>query len=125
MKRDLSDSEWRLMKLLWERSPLTIAQMTQAVELETHWGRHTVISLLSRMEHKGAVRHEEGRSKLFYPVWAKDEALRSETRQFLDRVFGGNLGSLVHTMVDAKELTADDMAELKAILEKAREEGAK
>lgn len=123
MKRDLSDSEWRLMKLLWERAPLTIAQMTQVVERETLWSRHTVISLLSRMEKKGAVRHEEGRSKLFYPVWAQDEAVRSETRQFLDRVFGGDLGSMVHAMVDVKALTADDLAELSAILEKARKEG--
>ncbi len=122
MKTELSAAEWRLMKLLWEKSPLTIAQMTELVKSETGWTKYTVISLLSRMENKGAVRHEEGRSKLFYPVLDKSEAEQTETRRFLDRVFNGSAGLLVNSMVDANTLSDADIEELTAILKRAKEE---
>lgn len=125
MKRDLSESEWKLMQQLWGEAPLTIAQLTKRMAAETGWSKHTVISLLSRMEAKGAIRHEEGeRAKRFYPVWEKNDAVRQETRHFLDRVFGGNVGLLVNAMAEGRELTAEDIAELSAILDKAKE-GAK
>lgn len=123
MKRNLSPNEWKLMQLLWEESPLTIAQMTERMLEDTGWTKYTVISFLTRMEKKGAICHEEGgKSKLFYPIWKKNEAVQSETRHFLDRVFGGNVGLLVNSMVEADTLTREDLDELQSILDKARKE---
>jgi BlaI family penicillinase repressor len=123
LKQDLSPNEWKLMQLLWEESPLTIAQMTERMLEETGWTKYTVISFLTRMEKKGAIRHEEGgRSKLFYPIWEKNEAVQTETRHFLNRVFGGNVGLLVHSMVEADALTQEDIDEMQSILDQARRE---
>ena len=55
MKVNLSDGEWKLMNRLWEGGELTIAQLTAALREETGWGKHTVITMLSRLEAKGAV----------------------------------------------------------------------
>jgi BlaI family penicillinase repressor len=123
MKQDLSPNEWKLMQLLWEESPLTIAQMTERMLEETGWTKYTVISFLTRMEEKGAIRHKEGgKSKLFYPIWKKNEAVQTEVRHFLDRVFGGNVGLLVNSMAEADALTQEDLDEMQAILDKARKE---
>ena len=51
----LSDSEWKLMNRLWEQ-PRTIMELTAALKDETGWGKNTVITMLSRLEAKGAVR---------------------------------------------------------------------
>ena len=56
----LSDSEWKLMNRLWERSPMTIMELTAALRAETGWAKNTVITMLSRLEAKGAVRPEQG-----------------------------------------------------------------
>lgn len=115
MKQDLSPNEWKLMQLLWEESPLTIAQMTERMLEATGWTKYTVISFLTRMEKKGAIRHEEGkRSKLFYPIWEKTEAVQTETRHFLDRVFRGSVGLLVNSMVEADALTQKDLDEMQS-----------
>ena len=55
MKVNLSDGEWKLMNKLWQGAPLTITQLTAALHSETGWGKHTVITMLSRLEGKGAV----------------------------------------------------------------------
>ena len=75
---------------------------------------------LSRLEAKGAVRCQEGgRAKLYYPALDRRDAARAETESFLGRVYGGSVGSMMSAMVDSRQLTAEDIAELSAILEKA------
>lgn len=116
----LSDGEWKLMNRLWERNPMTIMELTAASREETGWGKHTVITMLSRLEAKGAVRCEQGeRAKRYYPALERRDAARTETESFLDKVYGGSLGLMMSAMVESRSLTERDVAELSAILEKA------
>ena len=118
----LSNNEWKLMGRLWERSPRTIMELTADLREETGWSKNTIITMLSRLEAKGAVRHEEGvRAKAYYPAVDRETAARAETESFLGKVYGGSLGLLVSAMVESRALTEEDLAELSAILEKGGE----
>ena len=118
MKIDLSNSEWKLMNRLWQTAPMTIMELTAALREDTGWSKNTVITMLSRLEGKEAVRHEEGRrAKLYFPAVDREDAIESETESFLDKI--GGLGLLMNAMVEKNALTENDIAELSAILEKA------
>ena len=120
MKINLSDSEWKLMNCLWSRSPRTSTELTAALRTDTGWSKNTVITMLSRLEAKGAFRHEEGeRAKRYFPVIDRRDAARAETESFLGKVYGGSLGLMMSAMVESRQLTESDIAELSAILEKA------
>lgn len=120
MKLSLTDAEWKLMKLLWQSAPRTITELTAALADRTGWDKHTVITLLGRMERKGAVRYtREGRAKQFYPAVPQEEAAADEAERFLGRVFDGRLGLMVNTMVRQNALTDADIEELYAILKEA------
>ena len=120
MKINLSDSEWRLMNRLWDRSPMTITELTAALREDTGWTKNTIITMLSRLEAKGAVRYEEGgRAKQYFPTVDREDAARAETESFLSKVYGGSLGLMVSNLVESHALTEADIAELSAILEKA------
>lgn len=120
-KKTLSQAEWKVMECLWERSPRTITQLTADLKEGTGWTKHTVISFLSRMEKKGAVRFTEGiKAKEYYPEYSKEEAAREETESFLGRVFGGKLGLMVSAMVEERTLSDGDIKELMDILEGAK-----
>ena len=117
---NLSDSEWKLMNRLWARNPMTIMELTAALREDTGWSKNTVITMLSRLEAKGAVRHEEGgRAKLYFPTLRREEAARTETESFLSKVYGGSLGLMRSAMGESRQLTERDIAELSAILAKA------
>ena len=45
----------------------------------------------------------------------------SETRRFLDRVYQGSVGLMMSAMTQRQELSRDEIAELREILEKAEE----
>lgn len=123
MKINLSDGEWKLMNKLWEGAPLTITQLTAKLQSETGWEKHTVITMLSRLEAKGAVVHDGGRpAKRYSPALAKEDAAQSETRSFLDKVYGGRLGLMMSAMMDSRALSQEDIDELTAILESAKGE---
>ena len=107
MQVNLSDSEWKLMNRLWDQSPRTIMELTAALHPETGWSKNTVITMLSRLEAKGAVRYEEGgRAKRYFPAVAREDAALAETE-------------MVSSLVDSRSLTEADIAELTAILERA------
>ena len=120
MKINLSDSEWKLMNCLWSQSPKTITELTAALRVNTGWSKNTIITMLSRLEAKGAVRHEEGeRAKRYFPVIDRRDAAQAETESFLGKVYGGSLGLMMSAMVESCQLTETDIAELSAILEQA------
>ena len=59
MNRDhvpLTEAEWKIMLLLWEKSPRTMMELTRALAEDTGWSKHTVITMLKRMAVKGTVR---------------------------------------------------------------------
>ena len=126
MKTELSDGEWTLMKALWEDAPMTITQLTAAMKDSTGWSKHTIISMLSRMEAKGAVKYQSnGRAKLYSPVLQREDAVKRETSHFMDKVFDGRMGVMLNAMMDSRPMTQEDLDELSAILERARGESGR
>lgn len=121
MQTELSPGEWKLMNLLWSEAPRTITQLVAALKNDTGWSKHTVITMLGRLESKGAVRHEEGeKAKAFYPAVEKEGVALQETESLLDRVYGGSLGLLVNALVQQKGITETERAQLYEILEGAQ-----
>ena len=117
---NLSDMEWKLMNRLWDDAPATITVLTAYFKNDTAWSKHTIITMLSRLEAKGAVRHEEGeKAKLFYPAVNRDDVRREQTKGFLSRLYNGSVGLMLNQMADSRELTEEDIAQLRAILRKA------
>lgn len=116
----LSDGEWKIMNLLWEHES-TITELKNELGKETGWDKHIVITMLSRMEKKGAVAHRDGgRAKIFYPLVTREEVSMQETRGFLQKVYRGSLGMMVNAMVEDQALTEEEIQELYGILEQAK-----
>lgn len=121
-KTKLTSGEWDIYECLWEEAPLTLAQIRKRCSQRTGQAVSTVETVVSRMEKKGLFRVEQGeRAKLFYPLLERREAVREETRSFLDRVFGGSPLSLVNAMVDGGQLSDSEIDELYKLLESEKE----
>lgn len=70
---NLSDGEWKIMNRLWEQES-TITELKNILQQETGWDKHIIITMLSRMEKKGAIAHRDGgRAKVFYPLVSREE----------------------------------------------------
>lgn len=117
----LSDGEWKIMNRLWESGGNTVTELTASLREETGWDKHIIITMLNRMEKKEAIAHKQGgRAKIFYPTVSREEVSMQETRGFLKKVYQGSLGMMVNAMVEEQALSEEEIQELYAILEQAR-----
>ncbi|MDE7172693.1 MAG: BlaI/MecI/CopY family transcriptional regulator [Oscillospiraceae bacterium] len=118
----LNASEWNVLNCLWENHPRTVMQLVAELEESVGWAKSTTITTLRRMEEKGLVCVEQaGRGKSYTPTVEREQAMIDETHSFLDRVYQGSVGLMMSAMAKRQELTADEVAELRAILDQIGE----
>lgn len=119
----LSAGEWRIMERLWDRHPQTLTELVRTLGADTGWSKSTIVTMVGRLEAKGAVtRTEGGRARLYAPAVPRERAALEETESLLHRVYRGSVGMMVNTLADGRGLTDRDIEELSAVLEKARRE---
>ncbi|MBR1584459.1 MAG: BlaI/MecI/CopY family transcriptional regulator [Clostridia bacterium] len=119
MPINCTEAEWKIMEVLWGKSPRTMAEITRELSPKTGWTRHTVITLLKRMEEKGTVKVDEsGPVKTYTPLVTQADASSQQTKKLLSSVFSGKASLLISNLVDSGEITVKEMEELVAMLRK-------
>ena len=117
MVERLSDAEHAVMEVLWEESPLSAQDVAERISPERAWSANTVKTLLGRLLAKTAIAHEEdGRRYLYRPLVARGDYVEGESTRLIDRLFGGKLTPLVAHLAERDKLSADDIAEIEALL---------
>ena len=123
MSVSITEAESKILSLLWEQSPLTVAEITAALREKTGWDRHSVISLLKRMQAKGTVCVEHAKpARRYSPLVDRNEARLEQARGLMDKFFDGKPVRMMSAMVQGGQLSPQDIDELMRMLEKAREE---
>jgi predicted transcriptional regulator len=121
MAERISEAEHAVMEVLWEEQPLTAAEVAERAGPKRGWSVHTVKTLLSRLMAKGAITHEaEGRRFLYSPVIERDSYVGGESEKLVDRLFGGRVTPLIAQLAERRALSADDIAELEALLKELK-----
>ena len=116
----ITDAEWAVMELCWERPGITGRDFVRALAESRGWSRSTTLTLLRRLEDKGALRTAElSRTRVYYPAIEREDAAMSETADLIDRVYRGSLSRLVSTFTRKQNLSREEIAELREILRNA------
>lgn len=114
----LTQAEWEVMECLWVESPLTGREVTERMQQRCGWSRSTTLTLLGRLETKGAVTStaEEKGPKVFSPLLAREDAALRETEDFLSRVYHGSLSLMVSALTRKQALSQQEQDELYELL---------
>lgn len=113
----LTEAEWTVMECLWEQSPRTGRETVAWLDQKMGWTRSTVLTMLRRLEAKGAVAGDtEGELKTFRPLIAREDVAVRETENLLDRAYKGSLSLLVSSLTKKQSLPQNEIDELYAIL---------
>ena len=113
----LTEAEWMVMECLWEKSPRTGRETVDWLNQKMGWTRSTVLTMLRRLEAKGAVSGDTERElKTFCPLIAREEVAVRETESLLERAYKGSLSLLVSSLTKKQSLPQKEIDELYAIL---------
>jgi BlaI family transcriptional regulator, penicillinase repressor len=115
----ISDAEWDVIKVLWDRGEASAQDVTEALAVGRNWRPQTVKTLLNRLVKKGAVAYaEEGRRFIYRPKVSRDAVARAESRSFLSRVFDGAVTPALVHFLKLGNLSSADIEELKRMLDR-------
>ena len=113
----LTEAEWTDMECLWEKSPRTGRETVAWLDQKMGWTRSTTLTMLRRLEAKGAVAGDtEGELKTFRPLIAREDVAVQETENLLERAYKGSLSLLVSSLTRKQSLPQNEIDELYAIL---------
>lgn len=119
-------AEWKILKVVFERGSCGAREVVEDAERQHGWSPSTVKTLLRRLVDKGHLRTRRvGSSFLYRPSRSVHRALRESADQLLDQAVDGAMGPLLQYLVRKSRLSADELDELRALIEtrRAEEEG--
>lgn len=117
MAERISDAEHAVMEVLWDTAPLTAQDVAERIPAGRAWSANTVKTLLGRLLAKNIIAHQEdGRRYLYRPLVERGDYVAGESQRLMDRLFGGRLTPLVAHLAERDELTAQDIAEIEALM---------
>jgi BlaI family penicillinase repressor len=113
----LGDLQLRIMKVLWERGPASVAEVHEALGPERGLAYTTVATMLRKMEGRGLVKHSsEGRRFIYRAAVATDAVHRSMADDLLERLFGGSLADMMSHLLTSREVSYDELCALERLI---------
>jgi BlaI family penicillinase repressor len=115
----ISETEWEVMRVVWERHPITAAQViAQLTRQDPTWHPKTIRTFLARLVRKRALDYEcQGRRYVYEPLVTEQASTDAASQSFLERVFGGSLRPMLAHFVRSRRLSRREVEELKRILD--------
>ena len=116
-------SELAILRVLWERGPLSVRDVQNVLSAAKPTGYTTVLKLMQIMTEKGLIeRDDRVRPQLYRPRHKQAQTQKHLLRDFIDRAYGGSVKALVMHALAAKKPSPKDLEELEALLDRFEKE---
>ncbi|MGZ3651235.1 MAG: BlaI/MecI/CopY family transcriptional regulator [Bdellovibrionota bacterium] len=115
----LTEAELELMAILWKRGEGTVNDVIEQLAKGRAQAYTTISTILRILEQKGFLTtRKEGRGHVYIPSVKKDDYESRTVRDVVDRVFEGAPVALARQLLQTSELSGDELAELRQMIEK-------
>jgi len=117
--RDVTDTELKVLQVLWRDMPLTIRRITDQLYEGGNASHYaTVQKLLERLEAKGYVaRKTSGRVRLFTATVDREGLIGQQLQATADKLCEGSLTPLLTHLVQEASLSSEDMRAIKNLVD--------
>lgn len=126
----LTEVELELMTILWRLEEGSVNDVMAALPKDRDLAYTSISTILRILEQKNIVTtRKEGRGHIYIPVLAKSQYEAKSVKHMMDKVFDGAplamVSALVKELVSSKDITENDLREIKALLDRASHKNAK
>lgn len=114
-KVTVSDAELEILEVLWcANRAMNAAEIRSMLNESKNWERTTVLTLIQRLVKKDVVKQEKREVYYYLPLIRREEYVREETRNFVEKFFKGRSRNLAAALVNSDALTKEDIEELRS-----------
>ena len=114
-----TDVELELMTILWQRGEGTVRDVMAALPEGRNLAYTSVSTVLRILEQKGSLKtvRKVGQSHVYAPAVAKEAYAKEALHKVVTTAFDGTPANLVARLIDAEELSREDLARLKRLID--------
>ncbi len=116
----LSKFEWEIMKILWNtKKNISAREVLEKLSKNNQRAYTTIQTYLERLVNKKFLQKEKiGLVNFYSTVVKKENALKNETKSFVDKLFQGSYSQLAAFLFDTNSLKENDLKIIKKMIKK-------
>ena len=112
----LFDSELKVMNVLWRDGDVPAKHVADLLNRELGWNKNTTYTLIKRCMKKGAIERTEP-NFMCHALIPKEKMQEAETDELIEKVYDGSADKLFAALLGREELSADQIANIRQIVE--------
>ncbi|MEI8384263.1 MAG: BlaI/MecI/CopY family transcriptional regulator [Planctomycetota bacterium] len=113
-----TDAELAILRVLWERGPSTVRDVTEALQEVRGTGYTTALKLMQIMTDKGLVQRDDAqRTHIYTAVAAAEVTQKQLVSDLLERAFGGSAQQLILQALSSKKASRAELAEIRKLID--------
>ncbi len=121
-KIKLDELQLKIMKVLWDRNEASVGDIQEVLQTERKFAITTISTVLQRLYKRGVVTYsKKGRQYIYRALISERETQTSMTSNLVDQLFDGKSSVLVNHLLEASEFEADELEQLKKMIEAAQQ----
>ena len=122
-QKTLTDLELAVMEIVWRKGQATVRDVYEAIQPFRPLAYNTILTVLTKLKEKGIVDSQPvGKAYLYRPRVSETEAAERSVKKVIEQFFSGSSRSLVTHLIETESITAEELEELKQLLDKKLEE---
>lgn len=110
----MSESEYRIMDIIWDSAPVESGRLVKLCEEKLAWKKSTTYTMLKKLCDKGIVENTDSVVSVIVP---RGEVQSRESEHVVRRSFGGSLPAFVNAFLGNGKLTKKEADELISLIE--------
>lgn len=111
--------ESRFAEIIWSHEPLSSGELVKLCLQELGWKKSTTYTVLRKLCDRGIFQNNDGEVT---SLLSRDELHSLQSRQFVEEAFNHSLPAFLNAFIGGKGISAEEAEELKAIIDRYREE---
>jgi len=110
-------SELEVLHILWELQEANTQTVNARLNLKRQVGYTTTLKTMQVMSEKGLLdRRKEGKSHVYFPLIQESIAKGNLLTKFVNNTFGGSASNLMMQLLGNKNVSQDEIAQIKTFL---------
>ena len=105
--------ESRFADIIWENEPIQSGELVKICDKELSWKKSTTYTVLRKLCERGLFRNQDG---IVSSLISKPEFYAIQSEKFVEEAFKGSLPAFINAFSTRKQLTAEEIAQIRKMI---------
>ena len=112
--KKLGAVESRFADIIWTNEPLHSRELVKLCETQLHWKKPTTYTVLRKLCERGIFQNVDG---MVSSVISRKDFYAMQSEKFVEETFEGSLPAFLAAFTTRKSLTAQEIAQIRAMID--------